>query len=197
MESKNTSASKQTGGTRISRRTVTRGVAWSAPIAAVAYAAPAFAASPGPVVVTPCGTACKHPGSGQNVKTYHFTFCFATNVALVGGTVTLVSMTIVGGGGQTETKAVTPTTVSVAPGSPTCIYVDAPDFADSQNGQATLNFSYDVLGDNPDAGVLTGSVSTSFLDLPPCGTGADPGNNPQLPHDADGDETHVPTNCVS
>src|ERR671914_253063 len=142
MDSKNMPAHSQSGGTRISRRTVTRGGAWSAPIAAVAYAAPAFAASP-TVIVTPCGSACKHPGSGGNDKTYHFTFCFATNSPLVGNTVNLVSMTIVGGGAP-ETKPVTPTSVTVVPGTPTCIYVDAPDFDDSQNGTATLNFSYNV-----------------------------------------------------
>ena len=89
MDSKNTPAFTQTGGTRISRRTVTRGVAWSAPIAAVAYAAPAFAASPGPVAVTQCGTACKHPGN-VNDKTYHYTFCFSTNQPLVDGNIVTV-----------------------------------------------------------------------------------------------------------
>ena len=197
MDSKNTPAFTRSGGTRISRRTVTRGVAWSAPIAAVAYAAPAFAASQ-PVTVTPCGSACKHPGSGQNKKTYHFTFCFATNTALAGNTVTLTSMTIVGGGsggGAPETKPVVPTSVQVFTTGPTCIYVDAPDFEDSQNGQATLNFSY-ATADEPGV-TITDSVSTDFLDLPPCGTGADPGNNPQLPHTPEGDADHVPVNCVS
>ena len=193
MDSKSTSAFKQSGGTRISRRTVTRGVAWSAPIAAVAYAAPAFAASV-PVVVTPCGSACKHPGSGQNVKTYHFTFCFATNTALVGNTVNIVSMTIEGGGAA-ETKPVVPTSVTVFTTGPTCIYVDAPDFNDSQNGMATLNFSY-ATTDDPGT-TITDSVSTAFNALPPCGTGADPGDNPLLPHTPEGDADHVPTNCVS
>jgi hypothetical protein len=168
-------------------------VAWSAPIAAVAYAAPAFAASQ-PVTVTPCGSACKHPGIGQNKKTYHFTFCFSTNTALVGGVVNLNSMTI-DGGGATETKPVQPTTVNVAPGTPTCIYVDAVEFDDSQNGMATLAFSYTTVEDPTP---INGSVSTSINDLPPCGTGADPGDNPKLwPHDPDGDDDHTPVNCVS
>ena len=192
MDSKKTPAFMQSGGTRISRRTVTRGVAWSAPIAAVAYAAPAFAASQ-PVRVTPCGSACKHPGA-NNTKTYHFTFCFATNTALVGNTVNLVSMTIVGGGSP-ETFPVVPTSVTVFTSGPTCIYVDAPGFSDSANGTATLNFSY-ATTDEPGV-TITDSVSTEFHGLPPCGTGADPGNNPQLPHTPQGDATHVPTNCVT
>jgi hypothetical protein len=192
MDSKNTPALTKSGGTRISRRTVTRGVAWSAPIAAVAYAAPAFAASQ-PVTVTPCGSACKHPGNAD-AKTYHFTFCFQTNTALVDNSVTLVSMRIQGNGGHDTTKAVIPTSVTVTTAGATCIYVDAPDFPDSKNGMATLNFSYRTV-DDP-ATLIEDSVSTPINDLPPCGTGADPGNNPQLPHDADGDATHVPTNCV-
>jgi hypothetical protein len=194
MVSKNAPVRAESGGTRITRRTVTRGIAWSAPIAAVAYAAPAFAGSQ-PVTVTPCGSACKHPGTGQNLKTYHFTFCFQTNTALVGGSVSLNSMTIVGGGSP-ETKPVVPTSVSVSPGTATCIYVDAVDFSDSANGEATLNFSYKTT-DDPST-TINGSVTTSINSLPPCGTGADPGNNPKdWPHSPSGDSTHTPANCVS
>src|SRR4051794_14908822 len=97
MDSDNTPAPMQTsGGTKISRRTVARGVAWSAPIAAVAYAAPAFAASPPPVVGGQCGTACKHPGAGQNDKAYHFTFCFSATGAIDNNLVTLGNMFIDG-----------------------------------------------------------------------------------------------------
>ena len=50
---------------RVSRRTVTRGAAWSVPAVAVAVAAPAFAASTtNPVVIA--GASCKCPGSGGN-----------------------------------------------------------------------------------------------------------------------------------
>jgi hypothetical protein len=194
MDSKNTPALKQSGGTRISRRTVTRGVAWSAPIAAVAYAAPAFAASQ-PVVVTPCGTACKHPGSGQSNKTYHFTFCFSTSAALVGGVVHLEDMRIVGNGND-NTRDVVPDTVAVAPGSPTCIYVDAIDFPNSANGQAILSFHYSTV-DEPTV-QIDGTVQTAALSLNPCDTGGDDGDNPQTyPHSPFGDDEHTPVNCVS
>jgi hypothetical protein len=170
-------------------------VAWSAPIAAVAYAAPAFAASQ-PVSVTPCGSACKHPGIGANDKTYHFTFCFKTNTALVGGTVSLDSMTINNGGATETHDTVFPETVAVAPGTPTCVYVDAVQFEDSGNGDATLSFSYKTV-DEP-LTTITGSVTTSINSLPPCGTGADPGDNPKLwPHSPTGDADHRPINCVS
>lgn len=51
------------GGTVVSRRTVARGVAWTAPVVAVATAAPAFAASSGTVTFTSLGIACKLPGA--------------------------------------------------------------------------------------------------------------------------------------
>ena len=94
MDSKNTPALTKSGGTRISRRTVTRGVAWSAPIAVMATAAPAFAASEPPVVASQCGVACKHPGEGQNDKAYHFTFCFKATGAIDGNTVTVIKMLV-------------------------------------------------------------------------------------------------------
>ena len=191
MVSKNAPVRMQSGGTRVTRRTVTRGVAWSAPVVAVGVAAPAFAASPPTVTVTPCGNACKHPGEGQNDKTYHFTFCFQTNSGLVGNSVTLVSMTV---NGVNKTNLV-PTSVTVLPGAPVCIYVDAAGYADSANGTATLFFSY-ALSSAPGT-TINGSVTTAFNALPPCGTGADPFNNPELPHTPQGDATHVPTNCVT
>src|SRR5262245_24229923 len=98
MDSKSTPALSSVGGTKISRRTVTRGVAWSVPVVAVvSTAAPAFASSQPPVLAGQCGVACKHPGIGQNNKTYHFTFCFKVgDEAVDGGTVSLTNM-VVGG----------------------------------------------------------------------------------------------------
>ena len=93
MDSNNAPKRVKSGGTQISRRTVTRGVAWSAPIAAIGVAAPAFAASQ-PIVVRLCGTTCKHPGNSRadrHIKTYHFTFCFTANQAVVGNQVTLTA----------------------------------------------------------------------------------------------------------
>jgi hypothetical protein len=51
---------KPAGG--ISRRTVTKGVAWSVPVVIVASAAPAMAASGGPPRIVK-GPACKNPGN--------------------------------------------------------------------------------------------------------------------------------------
>src|SRR5688572_22739245 len=90
MDSENTSAPMQSsGGTKISRRTVARGVAWSAPIAAVAYAAPAFAASCTPQITLGPGS-CKCPGHSQTNEpwVYYLVFCItdANDCAVSAGT---------------------------------------------------------------------------------------------------------------
>ena len=67
MDSQKTPVRVKSGGTQISRRTVARGVAWSAPIAAISVAAPAFAASPyvPPPPVIDFGGACGNTGAQQ------------------------------------------------------------------------------------------------------------------------------------
>lgn len=49
----------------VSRRSVARGAAWSVPIAALAVAAPAYAASPVNPVISDPGKSCKCPGGGS------------------------------------------------------------------------------------------------------------------------------------
>ena len=148
MDSKSTSALETVGGTKISRRTVTRGVAWSVPVAAVAYTAPAYASSQPPVVAGQCGVACKHPGVGQNDKTYHFTFCFKVgDDAVDGGVINLGLMTINGDAGRQAFSGEGDTTVEVGgPGTNTCVFVDANGFGTSETGFAILNFTYSIGG---------------------------------------------------
>lgn len=56
---------------KISRRTLAAGAAWSVPVIAVASAAPAYALSGG--ILTLTGTACKLPGNSQSIyKGYAF-----------------------------------------------------------------------------------------------------------------------------
>jgi hypothetical protein len=54
--------------TQTTRRTLVRGAAWTAPVIAVAAAAPAFAASQ-PITCAPTAE-CKQPGEGSNTKDY-------------------------------------------------------------------------------------------------------------------------------
>ena len=78
---------------------------------------------------------------------------------------------------------ISPTSVLVPAGTTVCKYVDAGPYADSANGVAVLNYNFTTT-----QGTVFDSLSTSFNSLPPCGTGADPGNNPgdDPPHVPDG-----------
>jgi hypothetical protein len=176
MDSKSTPARSQSGGTRISRRTVTRGVAWSAPIAAVAYAAPAFAVSEPPVVASQCGVACKHPG-GKNKKTYHFTFCFKATGAIDNNQVTVTTMSA--GADCRAAFAGVGNKIVTLVNNAACSYIDAPDFKESSTDAVVLYFTYKIGGETffgCASGQVTGDV---------CGTGQSPlRDNPKdWPHD--------------
>lgn len=64
--------------TGISRRTVTKAVAWAVPAVAVAAAVPIASASTPCVAVTAGGSGCKWPGSGNNWS-YDLQFCYQNN----------------------------------------------------------------------------------------------------------------------
>ena len=150
---------------QISRRTVAKGIAWSVPAITLASALPAHAVS-GVIIPSALGSACKHPG---NPKYYHFQFAF-TNTSTDDITVSLTSMTV---NGVNKTN-VQPVSIVANGSDTTCYHVDGGLFADSANGSATLYFEYTFGGETIEDDVSTGVLE----DLPPCGTGADPGKNP-------------------
>ena len=198
MDSTKTPVRVKSGGTQISRRTVARGVAWSAPIAAMAYAAPAYAASTPPVVASQCGIACKHPGSGQNQKTYHFTFCFKATGAIDNNQVTVLTMSA-GADCRDAVSGVGNDIVTLV-NNTACVYVDAPDFDESSTDAVVMYFSYSI-GGTEFIGCANAQVTGSV-----CGTGNPNGTlakQPQhWPHDNGvGDDgitvcTPVPTACT-
>lgn len=146
-----------TGPGKVSRRTLAVGAAWSVPVIAAASAAPAMAAS-GPIRINFTGVACKHPGEP---KWYHFKVTI-TNSSASSITVTFIKLNV----NSVDGPQVLPTSVPVpGPGSVTTT-VDGGLFGDSANGTAVLYFSY-VVG----VQTINDSVSTSFNDLNPCGTG--------------------------
>lgn len=165
----------------VSRRTVTKAMAWTVPVIAVAATVPHAAASPPIVPTVVGGTFCKHPG---NPKYYHalLTFKNTTNAAI---TVTLGTLTVgavsksasfSAGGSLTSTFVIPALTTR-------CLYVDSGLFDDSANGSATFTISYPGSG-----GFIPVSAGTvDDKDLPPCGTGADP-SNPKQPN---GDPAHA------
>ena len=164
-----------------SRRTLVKGAAWSVPVAAVAGTAPAFAASP-PVVPEFTGNFCKHSG---NPKYYHNTMRWTNTNSSCTVTISLGQMTIDGDSRQAYASigGQLVTSFQLAPNAVQCFYIDAGEFGNSQNGSASLAWTYsiDCPGQPPVTG--TGGPATTPIgsdnDLPPCGTGSDPGNNPK------------------
>lgn len=141
----------------VSRRTVTKAMAWAVPAVAVAATVPYAAASPcndynpeNPCPVTFTGEACKEPG---NPKYYRFQLIVSnpTGSPLV---VSFDSLTV---NGVTKSP-VDPTGTTVPAHTQRTITIRAGLYADSANGSATLNYT---------AGGVSGSTSTSFNDLPP------------------------------
>ncbi len=168
----------------INRRTVMKGAAWSVPVIMVATSAPAIAQSrPIEPSFTP-GTFCKHPGEP---KWYHAVFCFK-NSTLANITVTVDNLDINGvvrdarvsiGGALADDFVVNA-------GTTRCMYVDAGLYSNSANGSAILSFHYTY-----NSVVYNETISGGFIadaSLPPCGTGADPTNQPKQdpPHATSG-----------
>lgn len=149
----------------VSRRTVTKAMAWAVPAVAVAATVPLAAASPcndynpeNPCPVTFTGLACKEPG---NPKFYRFQLIVSnpTGSPLL---VTFDSLNVNG-----VTKPVDPTSTTVPAHTQRTITIRGGLYADSANGTATLNYT---------AGGVSGSTSTNFGDLPPV-------QNPSCPLD--------------
>lgn len=143
---------QQPGG--VSRRTVTKAMAWAVPVIAVAAPVPAFAASQGFVSFT--GRACKDPGGGQS-KYYYFqvTITNTTNAAI---SVTFTGVTVNSVPGDAST--ITPGVYEVPARTQCVVTLRFGVFPDSANGNATL--SYSVNG-SPQAPVSSGQIN----DLPP------------------------------
>ena len=97
MDSNNAPKRVKSGGTQISRRTVTRGVAWSAQIAAIGVAAPAMAASCVPIISFDSGRSCKCPGQSVDSEefVYYLGFCVKNDCTVgsgAGGTFQVLSV---------------------------------------------------------------------------------------------------------
>lgn len=132
----------------VSRRTVTKAMAWAVPVVAVASTVPLAAASYVPVTLT--GIACKEPG---NPKRYRFQVKIV-NDNRTPVTVTFVSLNING----VVRSPVDPASTTVPANTQRLITVRAGLYPDSANGTATLTYQIDG---------VNYTTSTSFNDLPP------------------------------
>jgi hypothetical protein len=152
----------------ISRRTVVAGTAWAVPAIVVAGAAPAMAATP--IVTIGSGTACKHPGNGDE-KHYHFELIVTNN----GGSTTTVTITniyLVPTSGQNVTFP-EPAPFDVAAHSSVCVVVDSDITANSSQGTLMVDYDYTT-----DSGTLSYLAAIDVGSLPPC----QPQGVPDYPH---------------
>ena len=136
----------------ISRRTVVVGTAWAVPAIVVASAAPAMALS-GPVTFT--GRACKSAG---NPKLYVFELS-VTNTNNVPLQLNAISLDI---NGTTRTN-LCPSSGTIAANSTQIVTIAAGFYPDSENGTATLVYSFGPVG----GPFIESSASTNFNALPP------------------------------
>lgn len=136
----------------VSRRTVTKAMAWAVPVIAVAAPIPAFAASVPVVVIVP-GSACKAPGNSQGIpngqKGYYIAITI-TNSTAAPITVDLLSLNVNGVLSSTAITTTNPpvntSTVVVQPNTKCTLTVLAYSYPDSANGTATLNYEVNNVG---------------------------------------------------
>ena len=179
MDSKNTPVRVKSGGTQISRRTVARGVAWSAPIAVVATAAPAFATSPGcQPVLTFSNDSCKCPGQSADTQefVYFVKFCVTDNASCPtpsGSTSTFVITSVAKdnpGEFVLEPDACFPSTLP-SPATPLGSCTTQTYRFRSSNSANHLIVGYSVTIVNSASGVSTTTDYTVTVDAPPKCTG--------------------------
>jgi len=118
----------------VSRRTVTKAMAWAVPAIAVATAAPAFAASPTCVTIELGPEACKVPGQSEEQTPwfYHLQVCFM-NTCTSGGDIEVVI-----DGAVTVSGVVVPNfggTFQLSPGEEVCL---TSDFCSTNSAGAIL-----------------------------------------------------------
>jgi len=133
---------------RIHRRTLTRSVAWTLPVASVAVGAPAFAGSGGGPVSGGFSSACKYPGGSAGIdchKAYQLAFAFTnTTGSDVTVTVSNVVESITKNGNELSTTLVfaSPSVVTVPAGGTGSFLVVATGSRDTGNVSAILTATY-------------------------------------------------------
>lgn len=145
--------------TRIPRRTIARGVAWSTPVVAVAVAAPMASASGEPVVIDfDKSTGCKIPGSSQGGLCYvkgYVLFATIINTTAQSATVTINSMTVGGvpncvvGVSDIDTSCGTTfagKTFTIGAGATRKVAIFSNASTDSSSTTISVNFTYNVGG---------------------------------------------------
>ena len=155
----------------ISRRTVAKGIAWTAPAVAIAGTAPAFAVSRPPIEVDfGNSTACKIPGSSYGDLCYDNGYvlwgAFNNNTSL-DATVTLTTITV----GGVERCVVSlmdydnmcgtlpSKTFTIAAGDTRYIAIFTNTSSDASSTTVTAALSYTLTGQSPATTIQSGTVT--------------------------------------
>lgn len=146
----------------ISRRTVAKGAAWSAPVILAGTVAPAMAASPPPVnpSLDPNGF-CKHPG---NPKRYHVGIIWRNTLPCT-TTVSITGITLTPNASNEPAVTFPGSTTFTVGGNSTATKIYDSNLTEaSSNGTVYVNYTYT----NCDSETVTAAVPLSAPSLPPC-----------------------------
>lgn len=145
----------------ISRRTVAKGAAWTAPVVTLGVAAPMAAASPPPVNPTLGAESCKHT---EGVKRYHVQLVFknglncATNVVMS-------KFVVISNSGQTVTFTPPPLmSFSIPRYSELSWTYDSDEMGNISQGNVQVVYTYT----DCDGQVVSEDQTISVGQLPPC-----------------------------
>ena len=152
----------ETTRTQISRRTVAKGAAWTAPVILAGTVAPASAASLPPVNPSLSPRAfCKHPG---NPSRYHLGIIW-TNGLPCATTITITNISLIPSSGTTVSfEGLAP--VSVGANTTVVRTYDSVETSNSANGTVQVQYSY-TTSDSPPVTVAA-LVPLTASSLPPC-----------------------------
>ncbi len=161
----NKPALSQVGGTKISRRTIARGAAWSVPVIAIAAPVPAFAgASQGTLTFT--GENCKLPGNSSDPWKQGAVYLFSasnttavditvdiTNVLRSNSNVPATDVTVIRLTGDGTHCSPIGTSFTVAAGATGDRYaLVTSDWPSSANGNLVVNYKVDGVEQTPATG---------------------------------------------
>lgn len=151
----------------ISRRTVAKGAAWTAPVILGGVAAPALAASPPPVFpeLNVAGT-CKHSNLPPDAQRYHIGVTW-NNTLECETTVTVSSIAVSPNSGTGVNFTGLPDSFDVGPGDTDNRHYDSLPTPNMANGTVIIQYTYT----DCDGNTVSGNVPLTVDSLPPCQSG--------------------------
>ncbi|MGN7248240.1 hypothetical protein ACTHQ1_10985 [Janibacter anophelis] len=151
----------------ISRRTVAKGAAWTAPVILGGVTAPALAASPPPVfpVLNVSGT-CKHSNLPPNAQRYHIGVTW-NNTLQCETTVTVTSISVFPNSGTGVNFTALPDSFDVGAGETDNRHYDSNPTPNMANGTVRILYTFT----DCDGNTVDGNVPLTVDTLNPCQSG--------------------------